>query len=109
MQSFKLLLSLVSFPFPFLLTFTLEDGSLPLSAFLLALSPNDTDTLCECDSFLGFLLDLIIILICCRVYDGICYLLNELGDHGVIMLWQELVEFRSYIIVCFYCTFKSLL
>ena len=59
MQSFKLLLSLGSFPFPFLLTFTLEDGPLPLSAFLLALSPNDTDTLCECDSFLGFLLDLI--------------------------------------------------
>ena len=30
--------------------------------------------------------------------------MNQLSDHGVIVLPQELVEFRSKAIICFHCT-----
>ena len=93
MQPFKFFLSLGSFTFQFLLTFILEDDTLPLSAFLCALLHKANGDRVWMQLFSWFFVGFHEKLNCNWADDFIWYLLNQLSDHGVIVL-QEGVEFR---------------
>ena len=93
MQPFKFFLSLGSFTFQFLLTFILEDDTLPLSAFLCALLHKANGDRVWMHLFSWFFFGFHEKLNCYWADDFIWYLLNQLSDHGVIVL-QEGVGFR---------------